>query len=517
MSKIDKKFFKAVPYFILIAYSSVLIFLLFLSIFTDYPRELRDATNVHLADMFAHMQNPYKVDSATNIIANINVYTPLNMMIAALVYNITKIPIHTIFYGLDFTYIVVSACLLSTFIYKKKHSLFVALLVFSSSLTLGWRLGFISTIPDHLGMLIIILLLLSVANNGSILWQSLLTIVAFYSKQYFLAVSATIIIYYLLKSRKLALKYFCYTCILGICSLICLNMIFPLFSIETLLFMFKENKDITFEEICYSIQQMMLVFIVYGFFTLFTLVKYGKQIYIYIKKKQISCLLLSVFDVNNIVMFFLLLYLGQNKGAFLSYHLTLLTPSLIITGSLEISNYLTQITEKKKTVFLWIISTLSVFLLLKKYQLPYIYTAEDKQQYVQIESFLGKYDQSKLFLTHQLGYYAMQNKCPLNENGHEAYIVSLAESKIIRTPIDISDYANSFPKLSALYSYALTQKEMVTENIKNQTYEVILRSNGEKTLYGYDISQQYKYISSYSIRTGTQKNTVDVWIPLAQY
>ena len=152
MKQLTSKKIKAFPYIILYSYSTVFIIMLFLSLFTNGPRELRDASNVYLANLFSQFRNPYI--PSKDFIQNVNVYTPLNMLIASFIHIITKIRLYTIFYCLDFVYILLSAVLLAKFIYKHVNSHFLSLLVFAASLTLGWRLGFISTIPDHLGMYI---------------------------------------------------------------------------------------------------------------------------------------------------------------------------------------------------------------------------------------------------------------------------------------------------------------------------------------------------------------------------
>ena len=130
-----------------------------------------------------------------------------------------------------------------------------------------------------------------------------------------------------------------------------------------------------------------------------------------------------------------------------------------------------------------------------------------------MESFLDQYDGTQIYYVPQLGYYTMEHNYILDENGHSEYIISLADSKIIKQPIDILDENRFFPHLLDLYTYAQSRKESVIDRIQNGDYEVITMINGQNNLYGFDISTYYKCIKSYSIRTGMQINTIDMWIP----
>ncbi|MED9904811.1 MAG: hypothetical protein UFG06_11575 [Lachnospiraceae bacterium] len=262
MKTILKKGIKEIPSFLVLIYICFFVSLLFATIFTTAPREIRDAANVSLAQQFANMQNPYVVTNEHEYIESINVYPPLNMLIAAALHMLTTLNLYNIFYALDFLYIILTAALITRFIQKYYNaSLFLCLLVFAASLTLGWRTGFISTIPDHLGMLIIVMLLISPKSSHrfSILTDSILTVLSFYSKQYFLAVCVTVFLYHLLHDYKAAFRYFIYTAILGILSITILNILFPALSIQLLFFMSAENSGINAGKILYSLKQIFLL------------------------------------------------------------------------------------------------------------------------------------------------------------------------------------------------------------------------------------------------------------------
>lgn len=516
--KFFQKLYTKLSVIIISSYIAIFLYLLLCAVFTNAPRELRDAANVSLSLRFASMQNPYKLSGSYDFIESVNVYPPINILIASFIYALTKFNLFKIFYFLDFIYVTVSATVITRFMRKEFNiSYTLSLLTFASALTLGWRTGFISTVPDHLGMLICIILLISVYQNKgskSIFFHSILTILAFYSKQYFLAIAVSVFIYYLFNNRKNAMLYFLYTAIIGLSSFTLICLICPSFSIQIIFFMFAENEGMNLDKLIYSLKQMTLVFATYGIYIIFTAKRYILYIRdIFVSKKSIS---FTIFDINNIIMFFILLYLGTNKGAFLSYHLTLLLPGILITGTIEIYNFLQHVPEKPKYAAELLICIVSLSLLYKKYQFPYVYSKVDYDKYSYMESTIAKYEQDKLYLTPQFGYYTLRFQDTPAENGHHDYIISLADGKVINTPINIDDISSLFPYIDDIYSYSVIKKNEIIASVKNHEFALIARSNGSPMLYGYDISEEYKCIDSIMLRTGLQNYSVELWVPIIE-
>lgn len=515
MKTFMKKAVKQIPSLLPGIYICCFLVLLLCAVFTAAPREIRDAANVSLAEQFASLQNPYILSEGNEYVESINVYPPLNMLFAAFLHILTGLNLYNIFYALDFLYVALTAVVITRFVQKELHSpLFLNLLVFAASLTLGWRAGFISTVPDHLGMLMIVLLLVSLKHKGRyvILVQAILSVLGFYSKQYFLAACAPVFFYYLLTNRKAAWKYFLYTAVIGLLSMGILHILCPALSVQLLFFMSAENSGLSMEKLLYSLKQMFLCLATYGIFSLFVLKRYLVFLHRLLTGKA-KWTEATIFDIHNIVMFLVLLYLGTNKGAFLSYHLTLLAPGLLIVGSMEINKTLSRFDSSKKLPVQFIIGLISLLLLLKKYQLPYVYSEEDKISYTRIESILSQYEAQEVYLVSQLGYSAYKNQLPLAENGHEDYIISLADSRVVKTPIDIQKEARLYPFLMELYHYSVSRKKEVTQLIQNKAYALITRTNGSTLLYGCDISDTYTCIESLPLRTGNQISTIDFWIP----
>lgn len=511
MKKIQKVLTN-LPIFLIFIYVCIFLTLLLCAVFTNAPRELRDAANVAMSTRLAHMQNPYVLSTNQDFIEYVNVYPPLNMLIAAFINFLTKINLYRIFYSMDFIYVVASAAAIAYFLKKDLNisSLFIVFLSFASALTLGWRIGFISTVPDHLGMLICIILLICAHKNNSILLQAVLSVLAFYSKQYFLAIAASVFLFHCLRNIKAALKYFIYTAAIGILSFFVICLFCPSFSVQIIYFMFAENDSMNVSKILYSGRQMFLALATYGVFSLFVLKRYVHAIKIRISGEKINP---TVFDIHFMLMFIVLLYLGTNKGAFLSYHLTLMIPCVIITGAMEMHIFLQTLNIKAKYPAQLFICIISLTLLYKKYQFPYVYTDNDYQQYAYVENILEQYSGDDVYLVSQLGFYASEHHETLAENGHQDYIISLADSKIINTPIDVTATSRLFPYIVDLYEYSVFEKEEILDSVKSQKFALITRQNGNTTLYGYDISYGYTCIDSVPIRTGMQNYTIDLWIP----
>ncbi len=511
MKNTTSKLLSRIPLLLICTYMGVFIVSLTIAVFTQAPRELRDAANVSFATQIANLQNPYSINSTSEFIESINVYPPLNMIFAAVIYKISHFNLYNIFYALDYIYIMLTAFAITYYVKKEYHtSATLTALTFAISLTLGWRIDFISTIPDHLGMLICVVLLLAVHKNKSLFLQALLTTLTFYSKQYFLAIAAPVFIYYCITDRNKAIKYFIYTAVLGLTSVFIVHCLCPSFSIQILFFMFAENEGINMDKILYSGKQMFLAFATYGVYSLCIFLKYAHAILLRIKKK--ICTPLTVFDINNILMFFILLYLGTNKGAFLSYHLTLLIPCFIISGTEVLTKACNNIRKSLQLPLHYMICILSLFLVLYKYHLPYIQTQEDQNAYTRLKNIITEYEGTK-YLTPQLGYIAHVNAMPLSENGHAEYLITLADSKIIKTPIDINNVSKVFPYMNTIYDYSISRKANIISAIQNKEYSLITQYNGSHKIYNFDITEYYKCIEQINVQTGIQTFTIDIYIP----
>lgn len=469
---------------------------------SPYPREYRDASNVVQALSFANRTSPYNLSNAITFGNRISAYTPMNNIIASVFYKIFPFSMLNILLGLDFIYILITAVAIAIIAKKGNTNLSVLSLavLFLSSLSLGFRgSDFIQTVPDHLGMLLVLCILFLVSKGKNAIIPAILTVLCFYVKQYFIVVGFTISIYYILRDRKKLIAYWVSGAIFGLGSLIIIKITQPTFFIETIFFFTIENSERSMDNVIYAIKQFYFIFILYLPFWL----SYFQGLISCIKNKK----KLSIFQIHGMVMFTILIYLGMNQGAFLSYHMALMMPAILIAGVVSID--LNKVTSYMPIVALYII-----LVFLWKFGLPYVNDTNDKDNYKKAYEIVEKYDGEPCYIFYTLACKeGIDNGINIIDNGHSDYFTFLYEDGLYGVSIDYSFYEKIFPELKTVLTKAEERREVVKDYVENKKFALIVKEEGVNEVEGTRFDTYYDCIETLPLHHGKFVAEYSFWIP----
>lgn len=337
--------------FIIIAFRDI-----FRASFELYPREYREAANLAIAKSFYEGINPYRINDGMPI--SVNVYGFVNPLIAAIFSRIFNIGLLRSFYILSLIYTITIPILISYEVYSivgvtRKSWIFYPFLIFFSY-TITYGTGHILSRPDYLGIIISLIIVMIIRRDIStrnILIVSGLIILLFYIKPYFIFYMIPVGLFLLTKGKKPFAMYASSIFSMGLISFVLIRWIFPLYYADTIYFEFFENivpnGNTTVNTngsglILYSLKQFKEVFGTYYviFIILFVII-------IGVVTKHISSCQCKLFDdelMKKLKLYLMiimlsipiLIILGRNKGAWVSYHMQLLMPAVIIVGFIGI-------------------------------------------------------------------------------------------------------------------------------------------------------------------------------------
>lgn len=314
----------------------------------NYPNEMLEPSNVNLTNSILQGRVPY--DKANLVVPGeqeppINYEYPfLNSVVSAffaLLFAGNTVLAH---YFVSFASMIGTAILGSIIINRYSRTTIGPTAAFILLMFCHWRYGYISASPDGLGLFVAMLTLFITCTpriKYRILWCGIGTVAAFYTKQYYAAVCISIFIYFFTYSKKEALKYFGYCVAILAASVALISWKWPLFWTYSVLLLMNgcfQGWDASgFIYVLEQFKYLSAIFI--GMFlvlmvALFQAVKRKKanQDNGDINDKKImeeNPLRLFILQIP--VQILTLFIFGRNDGAYLTYFLQLLIPSLVIT------------------------------------------------------------------------------------------------------------------------------------------------------------------------------------------
>lgn len=325
-----------------------------------YPNELLEPSNVYLTRMILEGKTPYSLASLEYDIPAVNYEYPfMNSLLSALVALLIGRNVVAAHYIVSFVAFIASGVLGYMIIKplsKTSAAPIAGALLF---MMCHWRFGYISAAPDDLGFFMFILTLyfaVSTKVKNKPLLCGIMTMLCFYTKQYFIFVAAGIFIYMLLYSRKEAVKFLLWTLLTNVIVGIVISLVWPLYWTYTIFFLYNgifTGSGFGFGNLFEQMKYLMAIFA--GLFVvlilgLFKLVKTrraeGKKTLSGIHVEANSPMALFIIEIP--VMFIPLIFFGRNDGAFLSYFLQLWMPSIIVVTLITLEKMDIQ---KNKLIF----------------------------------------------------------------------------------------------------------------------------------------------------------------------
>lgn len=313
----------------------------FQNIFRYYwlPHEMRDGANIRLAQLFAGGVNPYTEGAFRNENTSlVYMYPFLNAWIAGMLSRLTGLPAALCIYLLNGLYTLAAGCIGAVLVWKHTKrcslSVFAYLLVHS----LFWRYGFCCAMPDPLALLELFLIFLVADREtcrGREWLLALLTVLTFYTKQYFVIIAAVILCYYWFQDRRLCLRYFLICAVSASASLVLVYLFLPLYLTEAVWFI-KQAASSNFRYCLKQYKDMVWfylpLFAVYALDAGLRLRRHrveGGGVLKGMLREEKPYLFYDCFLLIGAVC---LLYFGLSEGAYLTYYLQLFMPAFVVTG-----------------------------------------------------------------------------------------------------------------------------------------------------------------------------------------
>lgn len=312
----------------------------------NYPSEMNEASNVALTRMFLAGKSPYVMGSLSYSEPAVNYEYPFmgSLLAAALSFVVggNAVLAHYIISYVAF----LGTGILGYFILKPLSKTTVAPLAGALLfLMCHWRFGYISAAPDDLGLFVFLLTLycaISKKIKKKPLICAILTILCFYTKQYFVFVAVGIFIYMFLYSKKDAVKFLVSCVVIGAATGAIITFAWPLYWTYTIFFLYNGvftgvgfGFGALFEQLKYlmAIFVALFVVLVIAIVRIIRLKKSGHQGKLFVVNENDP---LALFVILIPVQFLPLILMGKNDGAFLSYFLQLWMPSIIVVTFAEL-------------------------------------------------------------------------------------------------------------------------------------------------------------------------------------
>jgi len=480
-----------------------------------WPREYRDVSNIWLTNEFINGRNPYTIND-NPIMQAVNVYAPLNSVIAAGIYFVTGINIVAIHYVLDVLYVFAAALTIGYVVWKKTDNIYLSVVALALGWSCGYRFGYVSSIPDHLGMLIwvviIAVLMLKKPDWKVCTLVAVLSVLSFYAKQYFAVCAAAVVVFLAIRKIRYALLYIAECAVIGLASLEIINRFCPLFSIYNLFLFSVEKSSKNGDGMTYGYSLMQLGVLFERYYYLFIIV-ISFAAYSIVKRKKHEW---DFSEIAFIVMFFPMLVLGKTDGAFLSYHLQMWFPQLIIFAMIIASK--TSVEKKPETVQIGQI-VIGCCVILTVYLFTKVAVCDENatnnwnraNEYISKACAEGK---EVLIDDPTMGYAILENESALLYcNGHnyldDAFIWEVnSEDNYMGKLLTALGLFDDFDRLKQTVA-ARTDKR--NQLIKEHYFGLIIGKDEEREAEFEDAG--YKIIDSVNLITGEQDlGNVDFWM-----
>lgn len=440
-------FFKYFNYLQLLLFAlllGVILYFVLPQIFFSYPIEYREGHVMATTSLLLNNERPYTIDSYPYC------YNSYGILFSYIVYPFTKIWGNTLIVNRIINALFFVITLLILFFYRKKTQINVmTIAVFICSLFLIFLRTNTSVRPDGLGTFLYTLSIVVAVRNDyshkSILYASILSILAFYAKPYFVLSWYLVSFVLLLKDWKAFLVYNVWFHLLFLLITAIVNHYYPLYFYETI-FAYGNS----FNSWSYSLDQMRL------FLTL------ASPLLIFVFNRN----LIQIVKENKYVIsmlcwiILLLLYpLGLNLGALLTYHSQLLLP-LMVLFILEIKYDI-----KHLLTILSLISIILLFMQIRKIYSPYITNCQesDISEWMRLEQHVR--DKQQILNSPIIAPILIEQGKTFEDDGVSAFIFGYQQKEITK-------------QMFGLDSLLLEKKSHYINQIKNkiekQDYDAII-------------------------------------------
>ena len=485
---------------------------LYFCVKNNNPKDMREISLVKYTIDFSNGINPYAVKLLES-------QYPFNAGCYGFAVPLILSPLLKIFGGIDVLIFLEAITTLVSFlsgviIYKileKKCSKIIAsfgmlVMYFLQLLSSGLNTVFF---PGQYGVFVSTVLILLLLNDEEKkrfvpIKYVLIIILLFYIKQYYIFIGFPILIYLFIKSKKDALRFVLYGIILGILSMLVVQMFFPLyFSLA----IGRAYLDATLGGLEYSFKQVITIIN----YKRFWIIYFGVFIYLVeaIKRKKYNNLEFILF----FTMFLPSIWLSRNQGQNKEYLLQLWMPYVLIVGAYGLKEFSENFLKRKNLRLILgycILFIFSLNILKWEFKNPFdekikIHNENWEYAYELMDEYNNSYE---VIVPPQLSWYCQERGLYTDDFGQGQFMSMEALEKY-----NNNRYINLlFPDLGQMINIYIDYNEKLQSNIDNRMYNIIVlneKEAGSHTIDNINLNDDYKEIAIIPLQVG--KETINTY------
>lgn len=520
--------------------------LLLFSIFTNamdmaaYPNEYREVANIFMTQSIVNGENIYSLDVLSGEYPGlIYLYGPLNSVIAAAVSLFFPGKVVLVHYVLAFCEMVIAAVLMAKMAYEHTSTFFPASAAFLFTIYCNWRYGYIYAAPDTLGFMLLILFLFILTRKeflGKPYLAAIIAIASFFTKQYFAVIALTGFLYYLFLPKKNLIKYAVSGIGISAILFVIIKIKLPLYFTYALCFLKGPGAGAPSQDTngrIHNASQFSYIGGIFIFLFVFALMHLIVTVYRIVKKEIV--LEIDIKNMNKPVFHFLhdenldfemlfciqmfvalliLYYIGNNPGAFISYHMQLFMPGVIMVGVVAGDNIRLNlpIINKWKIVFLICANLLMCVYTIYRAQPRLLVTkcAEiDKEYWDELYDIIEEYHDEEIWYN-PLGEYPEIYSASYKYNSGMPFVVS----ERFLEKYNKSEFSKKyFPHAGEIMKQHLDYRNEVIDKVKNGEYSLIMYMEDMDAVFTKeDLEIHYKLLTTLPLKAGSWTWDLELYV-----
>ena len=516
------------------------------------PNEYREAANFDLTLTFLNGINPYALDTLRgNVPACVFQYGPLfSLLTAGIHFILPFIDIFTLHYLVAFACVLAAGLMAAVIAYEQAQTLMPSACVFLFTIACTWRYGYINAVPDTLGVTVLVLIFFIETRNsikGKDFYEAALSVALLYIKQYFVIISLSLFIYKLISDKKAWVRFSISGLFLLAVSIFIINYTCPLYFTYTLLIVHGvSGQSVAASHPLFSFVSLPKAGLS-GSFLAGVIPSAGEasglpstgwafeilqlksliSIFVFVFIGMIAGVIRAfasrtpryissrLFVIHSAVAFMALLFLGQNDGAWLSYYLQLLMPSVLIYSFVSVEKDVMDNGSKKyaKALYLILMFLMVMYTTYKMdSRLPYFEkSSEALSEWEKAYRYCDSYaSEGEILYRAPLGINALSNRRYLYDNGHEMAI----HQEFLDEYNSSLFYQKLFPYGGRLMEQHIRYREEMRQKVLRHEYSLVMSTATDGELVEQKDLEAGGYIKMDTLRLdmGWAYYDVDFWV-----
>ncbi len=510
----------------------------------DIPNEYREAANVLMTRQFSIPSNPYSLDALTeDPPCMIYLYGPLYSIAAAPLAMLFPEALTQVHYLLTLIFIISSAGMAAIMVRERTGTPFAPACAFLFLINCHWRYGYVNAVPDSMGLWMMVLILFLLTRGGlkhKGIYTGVLSVLIFFTKQYYLLIAATAAAWlFLFESRREFVKFMVSCAVTAAVLAAFIQWRCPLFWTYTLYLAKGPGKgvsstvtrgEVKMSSMQYNLQQIMSIG---GTFLMLFIAEAAGVITCFFRKKlaKTDVLMLGHMLIAGIC----LLYLGQNDGAWLSYYLQLFVPALAIGSCIMLDRFIMAVNGRglsaasgqlsdRAGAFSAFPAGLATGLIClaclafagftvmrtdaRLVKSPM--TEEDYRIWDEAERLLDE-NMGDMYLYPPLAYYGIRNNIYIYNTG-QSFVVSERFQERYQANEEARE---KFPYAGRIFETHLDYREEVLRRVREGLYSAVTYIpdyRADEIFTGEDLKGRYRRAGTYPLRTGRSVWNVEIWV-----